>query len=89
MGGGTLAPIARLANLLGVAMHVRYDRTGFSVVIVCDCGFQDVGTDKAAAWSLAADHERRAHPGDFTIRQAEYMRNARSSKVVNGDDVEC
>jgi hypothetical protein len=70
-------------------MHVRYDRTGFSIVIVCDCGYQDVGVDKTAAWSLAADHERRAHPGDFTIRQAEYMRRSRSSKNLEGDDGEC
>jgi hypothetical protein len=89
MGGGSRAAVAGLANLLGVVMHVRYDRTGFSIVIVCDCGYQDVGTDKTAAWSLAADHERRAHPSDFTIRQAEYMRNARASKVDDGDDVEC
>lgn len=70
-------------------MKVRYDRTGYSIVIVCECGYQDVGTDRDAAWSLAADHERRAHPGDFTIRQAGYVRNARSSKTVHENDGEC
>jgi hypothetical protein len=70
-------------------MRVRYDRTGVSIVVVCECGYQDVGTDKAAAWSLAADHERRAHPGEFEVRQAGYMRRSRASKSANADDPEC
>jgi hypothetical protein len=60
-------------------MGIRYDRTTVSVVIVCDaCGWSDVGTSKDAAWSLAADHEERAHPESRTVRHAAYVREHRS-----------
>jgi hypothetical protein len=53
---------------------IRYDRTAITVVIYCDCGWADVGVSKEAAWSLAADHESRAHPGTYQIRRAAAMR---------------
>jgi hypothetical protein len=58
---------------------IRYDRTRISVVIVCDCGWSDVGVSKIAAWSLAADHEARAHPGTWQIRDAARKRDERFS----------
>jgi hypothetical protein len=60
-------------------MSIRYDRTRITVVIVCDCGWSDVGVSKEAAWSLAADHETRAHPQDWQIRNAAAVRKNRSS----------
>lgn len=60
-------------------MAIRYDRTHFSVVIVCDCGWVDVGISKEAAWSLAADHESRAHPGSRQVRNAALKRAERNS----------
>lgn len=53
---------------------IRYDRTTISVVIYCDCGWADVGTSRDAAYSLAADHETRAHPESRQIREAARMR---------------
>jgi mannose-1-phosphate guanylyltransferase len=58
---------------------IRYDRTRFSVVIVCDCGWSDVGVSNHAAWSLAADHESRVHPGTNQVREAARKRESRSS----------
>lgn len=59
---------------------IRYDRTRFSVVVVCsDCGWSDVGVSNDAAWSLAADHEERAHPERREVRHAAYVRNSRST----------
>lgn len=55
---------------------IRYDRTRISVVIVCDCGWQDVGISKDAAWSLAADHEARAHPERRQVRHAADQRTS-------------
>lgn len=60
---------------------IRYDRTTISVVIVCDCGWSDVGVSKDAAWSLAADHETRAHPGTMQVRNAAQMRRARNPAI--------
>lgn len=60
-------------------MGIRYDRTTISVVIVCDCGWSDVGVSKSAAWSLAADHEERAHPDRRDVRRAAWMRENRST----------
>jgi hypothetical protein len=52
-------------------MPIRYDRTSWSHVVVCtDCGWQDLGVSKEAAWSLAADHEARVHPTDHRVRNA-------------------
>jgi hypothetical protein len=51
-------------------MTIRYDRSRWSHVVVCSCGWQDLGVTKQAAWSLAADHERRAHPDDWQVRNA-------------------
>jgi hypothetical protein len=52
-------------------MTIRYDRTRWATVVVCtDCGWQDLGVTKQAAYSLAADHERRAHPEQDTVRNA-------------------
>lgn len=57
-------------------MGVRYDRSRWAVVAVCtDCGWQDLGVTQQAAWQLAADHERRAHPDQRTVREAERQRN--------------
>ena len=60
-------------------MSIRYDRSAFSVVVVCDCGWADVGVSKEAAWSLAADHEARAHPDDRHVREAARIRALRSN----------
>lgn len=64
---------------------IRYDRTRFSIVIVCDCGWSDVGVSKDAAWSLAADHETRVHPD---IRQVRGAQAARESRIRSSTDVE-
>jgi len=58
-------------------MTIRYDRTSFSVVVYCDCSWSDVAVSKEAAWSLAADHESRAHPDRRQIREAARVRNSR------------
>lgn len=60
---------------------IHYDRTRISVVIVCDCGWTDVGVSKEAAWSLAADHETRAHPGTYQIRRAASTRKSRNDDI--------
>lgn len=57
-------------------MRVRYDKSPRSVVLVCACGYQDVGVSLAAARSLAVDHERRAHPRDYHVRDAAQHRAA-------------
>jgi len=55
---------------------IRYDRSRFAIVAVCtSCGWQDLGVTKEAAWSLAADHERRAHPDQRKVRRAAAERN--------------
>lgn len=59
-------------------MTIRYDRTRITIVIVCDCGWSDIGVSKEAAWSLAEDHERRAHPDSRQIRGAAAVRKTRS-----------
>jgi hypothetical protein len=59
-------------------MTIRYDRTTISVVIYCDCGWSDVGVSKDAAWSLAADHEERAHPSSRQVREAARVRNGKN-----------
>lgn len=58
-------------------MGIRYDRTRITVVVVCDCGWTDVGVSKSAAWSLAEDHEIRAHPDRDQVRRAARMRRMR------------
>lgn len=56
-------------------MGIKYDRSRWAVVVVCtDCGWQDLGVTQEAAWSLAADHERRAHPDQRGVREAARMR---------------
>lgn len=55
-------------------MTIRYDRSRFAIVVVCSCGWQDLGITQEAAWSLAADHERRAHPDDRHAREAARQR---------------
>lgn len=67
---------------------IRYDRTRISVVITCDCGWSDVGVSNDAAWSLAADHEGRAHPGVNQVRKAASMRRARNSPDDPGRNVD-
>jgi len=57
---------------------IRYDATQITVVVVCDCGWVDVGTSKDSAWSLAADHETRAHPESRQVRNAANVRNFRN-----------
>lgn len=61
-------------------MRVRYDRARDSVVLVCGCGYQDVGTTLENARSLALDHERRAHPADWHVRNAASHRDRHGSK---------
>lgn len=62
-------------------MGIRYDRSRFAVVVVCsDCGWQDLGVTQQAAWSLAADHERRAHPDQRQVRKAAWMREHRDGE---------
>lgn len=53
---------------------IRYDRTTISVVIYCECGWSDVAVSKEAGWSLAEEHEIRAHPESRQIREAARMR---------------
>jgi hypothetical protein len=59
-------------------MSIRYDRTAVSVVIYCECGWADVGVSNDAAWSLALDHEVRAHPESRQVREAARVRAARN-----------
>lgn len=61
-------------------MAIRYDRARFTIVVVCDCGWQDLGITKEAAWSLAADHETRAHPDQRTVRNAASHRAGHAQK---------
>ena len=59
-------------------MPIKYDRSRWAIVAVCtDCGWQDLGVTQQAAWSLAADHERRVHPDQRTVREAQRVREAR------------
>lgn len=51
-------------------MAIRYDRSKFAIVVVCDCGWQDLGITKESAWALALDHETRTHPDSWQIRNA-------------------
>lgn len=51
-------------------MGIHRDWTRHSKVVWCDCGWSDVGVDAAAARSLMADHEARAHPQDWQVRKA-------------------
>lgn len=60
-------------------MAIRYDRSRWSVVVVCDCGWSDLGITQQAAWNLAADHEQRAHPEARQVRKAANKRDERAS----------
>jgi len=64
-------------------MTIRYDRSRWAVVVVCSCGWQDLGITQQAAWNLAADHEERAHPGVRQVREAARMREGRK---ISSDD---
>jgi hypothetical protein len=55
-------------------MAIRYDRSRFSIVVYCDCGWSDLGITKEAAYSLAEDHETRVHPEETRIRNAAIQR---------------
>lgn len=59
-------------------MTIRYDRTRIAIVVVCSCGWQDLGITQQAAWNLAADHEQRAHPESRQVRHAANARALRS-----------
>lgn len=62
-------------------MAIRYDRSRWAVVVVCDdCGWQDLGITQQAAWSLAADHEARVHPEQRQVREAARMRATREQQ---------
>lgn len=61
-------------------MGIRYDRSRFAIVVVCSCGWQDLGITQQAAWNLAADHESRTHPDQRGVREAARMRQARGSE---------
>ncbi len=62
-------------------MAIRYDRSRWAVVVVCDCGWQDLGVTQQAAWSLAVDHETRCHPESRQVREAARMREARTQRI--------
>ncbi|MCK8465864.1 hypothetical protein M0722_01535 [Microbacterium sp. KSW4-16] len=51
---------------------IRLDCTTISIVIVCEtCGvWHAFAFDKLDAWTRAADHEKRAHPGDTQAQDA-------------------
>lgn len=50
---------------------IRLDFTTCSVVAVCDqCFWRWLATDRAAAWSAAAQHEKSAHPDLTQAQQA-------------------
>lgn len=66
-------------------MAIRYDRSRFAIVVVCSCGWQDLGITKDAAWSLAADHERRAHPTERTVRNAASHRDRYQAEKSSDD----
>lgn len=55
-------------------MAIRYDRSRWSTVIYCDCGWSDLAVSKEAAYWLAEDHESRVHPNDTQIRNAAAQR---------------
>jgi hypothetical protein len=67
-------------------MTIRYDRSKWATVLVCsDCGWQDLAVSQQAAWSLAADHERRAHPDQRGVREAARMRATRANEKFLDD----
>lgn len=55
-------------------MAIRYDRTRFSIVVYCTCGWSDLGITKEAAYWLAEDHETRVHPEENHVRNAATQR---------------
>lgn len=66
-------------------MAIHFDRTRWAVVVVCDgCGWQDLGVTREAAWALAADHERRAHPEERAVRNAQSHRENYRAKKTDG-----
>lgn len=68
-------------------MAIKYDRSRWAVVAVCsDCGWQDLGVTQQAAWSLAADHERRAHPDQRGVREAARQRDRYQAGKSSGSD---
>ena len=56
-------------------MTISYDRSRWATVVVCSCGWQDLGVTQQAAWSLAADHEARVHPDERGVREAARQRD--------------
>lgn len=50
---------------------IRLDFTQCSVVAVCDlCPWRGIGTDRAHAWHLSAQHEKSCHPDTTQAQQA-------------------
>lgn len=73
-------------------MRIRYDVTPAAATVYCECGWRELtlhGRDRAQ--QLAAEHERRVHPGDRNVRDAARIQQTRrrlqgSSDVRTGED---
>ena len=57
---------------------IRYDRSNFTIVVACDCGWQDLVITQQAAWTIALEHETRCHPDSWQVRDAANHRKNRA-----------
>jgi hypothetical protein len=50
---------------------IRYDRSSWSVVAYCTCGWRELCLTQDGAWRAARGHETGQHPDRFQVRHAE------------------
>jgi hypothetical protein len=50
---------------------IRYDRSSWSVVAYCTCGWRELCLTQDGAWRAARGHETGQHPDRHQVRRAE------------------
>lgn len=58
---------------------IRFDRTAYSTVVYCSCGWREITVTRPAAWRIATEHERSVHPDSFQVRDAAVVRRRRAA----------
>lgn len=53
---------------------IRYDRSSWSVVAYCTCGWRELTVTQEGAWAAARGHEVSQHPDRYQVRDAEEQR---------------
>lgn len=61
-------------------MVIRYDRSTWSVVAYCTCGWRELCLTQDGAWRAARGHEVGQHPDRFQVRHAEDERRRHQDK---------